>query len=80
MLSQAYYRQLSEQSQNLVREAAREAEVYTWELVKIKILKWLNLPKVREWDLVTRSIWPDFYFSVEGKELVDNVLGIINEK
>jgi hypothetical protein len=27
-----------------------------------------------------RSIWPDFYFSVEGKELVDNVLGIINEK
>lgn len=39
MVSGAYYRQLSEQSQNLVREAAREAEVYIWELVKIKILK-----------------------------------------
>ena len=46
MLSQAYYRQLSEQSQNLVREAAREAEVYTWELVKSKIMRFTDPPNL----------------------------------
>ena len=34
MISESVYRQLSPQDQMLVSQAAREAEVYSWELVK----------------------------------------------
>lgn len=92
MLSESFYRQLSEQSQALVRQAAREAEVYSWELVKKEDLKMTQFAKSKrmiftdplnekdDWQAKARSIWPDFYFRVGGKELVDNVLEVINEK
>jgi len=92
MLSESFYRQLSKQSQALVRQAAREAEVYSWELVKKEDLKMTQFAKSKgmiftdplnekdDWQAKARSIWPDFYFRVGGKELVDNVLEVINEK
>lgn len=92
MISESFYRQLSEESQMLVRKAAREAEVYSWELVKNEDIKMTQFAKSKgmifvdplnekeDWQAKARSIWPDFYFRVGGKELVDNVLEVINDK
>jgi TRAP-type C4-dicarboxylate transport system substrate-binding protein len=92
MISESFYRQLSEQSQSLVREAAKEAEVYSWELVKNEDIKMTQFAKSKgmifvdplnekqDWQAKARSIWPDFYFRVGGKELVDQVLDVIDEK
>lgn len=91
MISESFYRQLSKKSQILVRKAAREAEVYSWELVKNQDIKMTEYAKNKgmifvdpinekeDWQEKARSIWPEFYFRVGGKDLVDNVLEIVNE-
>lgn len=91
MMSESFYRQLSKHSQMLVQQAAREAEVYSWELVKKEDFKLTQFAKSKgmifvdpvnekeDWQAKARSIWPDFYFRVGGKELVDEVLDVINE-
>lgn len=92
MISESFYRQLSKQSQSLVKRAAREAEVYSWELVQNEDAKMTQFAKSKgmifveplnekeDWQAKARSIWPDFYFRVGGKALVDGVLKVINEK
>jgi len=92
MISESFYRQLSTASQILVKKAAREAEVYSWELVKnqdIKITKFAKkkgmifvdpLNEKEDWQAKARAIWPNFYYRVGGKELIDDVLEVISEK
>lgn len=92
MVSESFYRQLSEKSQTLIKQAAREAEVYSWELVKNEDIKMTQFAKSKgmifidplnenaDWQAKARSIWPNLYFRVGGKELVDNVLQVMNEK
>lgn len=92
MMSESFYRQLSEQNQILVKKAAREAEIYSWELVKSEDIKMTQFAKSKgmifvdplneknDWQAKARSIWPDFYFRVGGKALVDDVLAVTNEK
>lgn len=92
MISESFYRQLSEQSQSMIRTAAREAEVYSWELVKNEDSKITQFSKSKgmifidplnektDWQAKARAIWPDFYFRVGGKKLVDQVLAVIDEK
>lgn len=91
MVSESFFRQLDEESQVLVKKAAREAEVYSWELVKNEDIKMTQYAKSKgmifieplnekdDWQAKARSIWPNFYFRVGGKELVENVLDVINE-
>lgn len=92
MMSESFYRQLSNKSRMLVRKAAKEAEVYSWELVKNEDIKMTKFAKSKgmifveplnekeDWQKKARSIWPELYFRVGGKELVDNVLEVINDK
>ena len=92
MVSESFYRQLSNKSQIMVKKAAREAEVYSWDLVKSEDIKMTQFAKSKgmifvdplnekeDWQKKARSIWPDFYFRVGGKELVDNVLEVINDE
>lgn len=92
MVSESFYRQLSEQSQILLRKAAREAEIYSWEQVKNEDIRMTQFAKSKgmifidpvnekeDWQAKARSIWPDFYFRAGGKELVDKVLDVIAEK
>ena len=92
MVSESFYRQLSKQSQILVRKAAREAELYSWESVKNEDIKMTQFAKSKgiifveplnekqDWQAKSRATWPDFYFRAGGKELVDNVLEVINDK
>ncbi|MDC2890482.1 hypothetical protein [Psychrosphaera algicola] len=35
------------------------------------------LNEVGDWQAKARSIWPEFYFRVGGKELIDEVLDVI---
>ena len=91
MMSESFYRQLNEQSQIWVKQAAREAEVYSWEQVKNADIKMTQFAKSKgmifvdplnekdDWQAKARAIWPDFYFRVGGKALVDKVLAVINE-
>ena len=92
IVSESFYRQLSKQNQLIVREAAREAEAYSWELVKSEDIKMTQFAKSKgmifveplnekeDWQAKARSIWPDFYFRVGGKQLVEDVLEVINDK
>ncbi len=91
MMSESFYRQLSDENQFLVRKAAREAEAYSWELVKKEDKKITQFAKNKgivfvdpinekeDWQAKARSIWPNFYFRVGGKELVDSVLAIVKD-
>ena len=92
MMSESFYRQLDAASQILVRQAATEAEAYSWELVRNEEIKMTQFAKSKgmifieplnekqDWQAKARSIWPDFYFRVGGKELVDQVLEVIDDK
>lgn len=92
MISESFYRQLSTRNKQLVRQAAREAELYSWDLVKKEDRKMTQFAKSKgmvfvdpvneeeDWQVKARAIWPDFYFRVGGKELVDSVLEVINQK
>jgi TRAP-type C4-dicarboxylate transport system substrate-binding protein len=92
MISESFYRQLSEQNKIWVSKAAREAEAYSWKLVENEDIKMTQFAKSKgmifveplnekeDWQAKARSIWPDFYFRVGGEELVDEVLEVINDK
>lgn len=92
MMSESFYRQLSESNQILVKKAAREAEAYSWQLVENEDIKMTLFAKSKgmifvdplnekgDWQAKARSIWPDFYFRAGGKELVGEVLEVINDK
>jgi len=91
MISESFYRQLSTENRLLVEKAAREAEAYSWDLVKKEDKKITQLAKSKgmifvepsnekeDWQAKARAIWPNFYFRVGGKELVDKVLDIIKD-
>ena len=81
-----------DESQLLVKKAAREAEAYSWDLVKKEDEKTTQFAKSKgmifvdpinekeDWQAKARSIWPDFYFRVGGKELVDSILEITKDQ
>jgi TRAP-type C4-dicarboxylate transport system substrate-binding protein len=92
MISESFYRQLSDKNRILVEQAASEAEVYSWQLIKNedkKITEYAKskgmvfvdpLNEEQDWQKKARSIWPELYFRAGGKELVDNVLDVMNDK
>lgn len=92
VISESFYRQLSNEDQFLVRKAAREAEEYIWDLMKEEEEKITRFAKSKgmifidplneegDWQAKARSIWPNFYFRVGGKELVESVLEIIEDQ
>jgi len=90
-ICESFYRQLSDENQRLIRKAAKEAEAYSWQIVKTEDEKTTRFAKSKgmifvdpinekeDWQAKARSTWPKLYFRVGGKELVDRVLEIIEE-
>mgnify|MGYP002150004226 FL=1 len=92
MISESFYQQLSAENQLWITQAAKEAEAYSWDSVKkqdAKITQFAKdkgmifidpLNEVDDWQAKAHAIWPNFYFRVGGKVLVDRVLEVIKDK
>jgi len=92
MVSESFYQKLTAHHQSLIRKAAREAEIYSWELTRNEDIKMTKFAKSKgisfvdplnektDWQQKARSTWPSIYFRVGGKALVDDVLKVINDQ
>ena len=91
MISETFYTTMPADLQKVVKDAAMTASKHEWEWVaesEAKALKecvdngmiFIEPEKEdTEWIPMARSVWPDFYDSVGGKEVVDQVLTIIEK-
>ena len=91
LVSEKWYRKLDDQTKALVNKAAKQAQSVEWawsdEQDAIALQECLDhgmvLNKLTDepvWMEAARSVWPQFYDKVGGKELVDEAVAIINSK
>ncbi len=90
LVSDTWYKKLDPQTQELVTRAAQEAAIYEWQwaaeqdeiALKTCLEKGMlvnNLADEPEWVNAARSVWPQFYDKVGGKELVDAAVNIMEQ-
>lgn len=89
MISETFFQKLPADLQKVVKDAAMTAAKHEWKWVaqqeelalKECVDKGMTFDKPEnestEWIPMARSVWPDFYDSVGGKEVVDKVLAIM---
>jgi TRAP-type C4-dicarboxylate transport system, periplasmic component len=91
LVSEPWYRKLDPDMKALVDKAALEAQNYEWkwseeqeEIAKAECIKRgmiVDQPADEEvWMEKARSIWPEFYDKIGGKEIVDEAVAIVDGK
>lgn len=89
LASEIWYRKLTPEQRQVIDRAAREAAEFEWKWVEEKeaealkecLDKGMKLSKPanneKDWIEKAKSIWPQFYESVGGKEIVDKVVAVM---
>lgn len=90
LVSEAWYKKLPADKQEMVKSAAMDAAKYEWEWVADKEaaalkkcedngMEFSKLEDEDKWIEKAKGIWPQFYDKVGGKEYVDQAVAIMNK-
>jgi tripartite ATP-independent transporter DctP family solute receptor len=89
LASETWYKKLTPEIRTVVDRAAKEAAEYEWKWVEEKesealkecLAKGMKLSKPandeKDWIVKAKAVWPEFYESVGGKEIVDKVQAVM---
>jgi tripartite ATP-independent transporter DctP family solute receptor len=92
LASETWYKKLTPEIRATVDRAAKEAAEYEWKWVEEKEVEALKecmakgmkfvepADNEREWIEKAKAVWPEFYDSVGGKEIVDQVQAVMAKK
>jgi len=92
IIGERFYQSLPDAMKKAVEKAAMEAAEFEWNFVSAEEAKALKLCQdkgmkmvepadgEKEWIEKARAIWPKFYKSIGGKEIVDQVVKILESK
>jgi tripartite ATP-independent transporter DctP family solute receptor len=91
LVSESWYQKLPDDIKPIVAKAAQEAAEHEWKWVAEKeaealkecMNKGMKMVKPaddeKEWIEKAKSVWPQFYDSVGGKEMLDKVVAVLKE-
>jgi tripartite ATP-independent transporter DctP family solute receptor len=89
LVSETWYKKLAPDMRAVVDRAAKEAAEFEWKWVEEKeaealkecLAKGMKMSKPandeKDWIVKARAVWPEFYESVGGKEIVDKVQAVM---
>lgn len=90
LTSETWFQSLDVETQNLVRQAAREATHYEWDWIATQdplalqecVRQGMIFSKLKDeaaWEKAALSLWPRYYDNIGGKALLDELLQIGNQ-
>lgn len=90
LISESFFRSLSLQEQQMVQQAAQQAQLYIWQEMQLQEAESIKLAKSKgviftepekefeDWQAKAKTVWSKFYYHGDGQALINEIQQVIN--